>query len=174
MHQQKDITGEISFSFRYDVLVLLYRQCQNNFWNFCIYWGRKSFQNLYSLCSPKKRMCWKERKVMFPHELNNDDLLFLTLCLSSLTRTNTWLFHASAVTTLWSLSNRSVMIRAFKVLPWWEMMLCYFSSGHMVIYLSSAAFPHCVCSCTVDKRPLHHSISWEWTWVLNMVLVRLH
>ena len=52
---------------------------------------------------------------------------------------------------LWGVRGRSGLIRAFKVLPWWEILFCYFSSQDIALYLSSGAFLHSVCSCTVDK-----------------------
>lgn len=146
VYQKKDTSGEISFPLRYDSVVL-HRQCRNNNWNFCFHWGIKSFQSLYSLC---KNQCWKQRKVVFLQEFE--------LQPPTLQPTNTWLFFfLLRHRCLQSVSKWSAMIRAFKVLPRWEMAFCYFSRLGVTVCLSSAAFLHGVCSRAVGKVAPHHS-----------------
>lgn len=46
-----------------------YRQCQNNKWDFCIYWGNKSFQSLYSPCTPLQTCVERRGRLCFHNNL---------------------------------------------------------------------------------------------------------
>lgn len=80
--------------------------------------------------------------------------VFLILHVSSLTCTNSWLFHTCAVS--FTCQRWKCTAEVLKVLPWRKMMLCYSSSHDRALCLSSAAFLRRVCSCGANKLLQYH------------------